>query len=84
MESVLDRLAEPVRGALRRENTAAEEGRPPRSRVRFCLDQCTAVTVACLLLLAASIYLLTRSEEMLTHVDALLQRLLQNITVTAA
>lgn len=78
MEGV-DRIAQPILSALRRENS---EPRVARSRARFCIDQCTAVTVACILLLAASIYLLTQSTLMLQHVDVLLQKLLQNVTVS--
>lgn len=76
----LERVTEPIVTALRRENST--EAKSPRSRARFCIDQCTAVTVSCILLLAVSIYLLTQSEQMLTHIDALLQKLLQNLTVS--
>jgi len=82
MDVAVDKIAEPLRSALRRENSEDPRRIPARSRIRFCLDQCTAVTVACILLLAVSVYLLTQSDQMLKHIDSLLQKLLTNLTIS--
>jgi len=80
MDLNVDKITEPLRSALRRENSENQRI-PARSRIRFCMDQCTAVTVACILLLAVSVYLLTQSDQMLKHLDILLQKLLSNLTI---
>lgn len=78
----MEGITDPIVAALRRQNSS-DPNRLPRSRARFCIDQCTAVTVACILLLAVSVYLLTQSELLVTRLGQLMDRLLENVTIKA-
>jgi len=79
----MEGIADAVISSLRRENSEREI-RPKRSRIRFCLDQCTAVTVSCVMLIVVSIYLLAKSDGLVGHLEKILEKILTNITIASS